>query len=317
MRYLKYFLTVITSLITFQVYAFHNIPANDLEVLVGLPFIWQTDQSFHIDSTNSRGEAVGMAFFKNPNPQIGNPERIAWYWNSENGFQIIAKQTELIDVYAKDWRKVPFLFYKLLINESGIVSGSFLIDQVNGHNQCPWFWWSSEEGIHLNTPSGVYELVERINNDGFILIQEKTRLKFTLTIKNIYQMEYSRNFDFYPYIELPSGFEEDIKKILLDSNSLDRGRSNEPLKLSYHWDPFIVDRFENDLKITGHGSCRVTFVKDIQVNVWKIRIGYEIDNGRAQFFIKKIEVQGHANQSLGSRLGRMDNKIIYTKELNQ
>jgi len=289
-----------------------KIQANDLVKLVGLPFAWQEYQSFNIDNTNSNGEAVGTAYFKNPDPLIGKEEIIAWYWHPQNGFQIIASQSELLKVYGKDW-KIPFLFYKLVINESGVVAGSFLINQAKGFNEWPWFWWSLDQGIHLSVSPTVNQIVKGINDNGFLLIEETGNLKFTLSIKNIHQQEYSQIFDFQPRTDFQPGFEENLIKTLRNSNSLDYGRSNKKLKVYYHWYPFSLKQFDNDLKITGYGSCWVKFVKDIQIHIWEIQIRYEIDNCKALFFIEKIEDKVYP----GLVQGQINNMIIYEKIFNK
>ena len=49
-------------------------------------------------------------------------------------------------------KRDQFLFYKLVINNIGVVAGSFFIDQRRGvrkFNQNPWFWWSFEQGLYI------------------------------------------------------------------------------------------------------------------------------------------------------------------------
>jgi len=129
-------------------------------------------QNFHIDSRNSKNEVVGTAHFHNPNPDIGSLEKIAWYWSPSCGFKIICTRTDLLNAYEKDQLRTPFQFYRLVINESGIVAGSFLIDQVNdsqGHfNQYPWFWWSINQGLHLSSPPDTDQILRGINDDNYI-----------------------------------------------------------------------------------------------------------------------------------------------------
>src|ERR1700691_6099321 len=88
----------------------HLEPA--LESFIGIPIDY-----FRIDSSNSSGETVGMAFFKNPDTSTGTPERIAWYWHPENGFCVIASRTTLRDSYKIDKSSIPFEFFKLAIND--------------------------------------------------------------------------------------------------------------------------------------------------------------------------------------------------------
>ena len=196
--------------------AFPQMNPMDLEQIVDKPFAWEVGESFRIHGKNLRGEMVGIATFKQPNPQFGSREIIAWFWSPESGFQVIASQTELISFYDKDILQIPFQFYILVINDLGIVAGSYLIDQPrkDGHlyNQCPWFWWSIEAGIHLSTPPEIYQLVEGINNIGHVLISEINKSAF---VKDIYNEDYIR------YVEYPSC--EIMKKRMVLGKNWGRG----------------------------------------------------------------------------------------------
>ncbi len=171
-----------------------EIKASELVELVGLPFAWQEKQAFQIHNTNSKGETVGTADFKNSIPGRGNAERIAWYWSAEDGFQIIATENDLLNAYGIDWKKVPFLFYSFVINESGVVAGSFVTGKWEKFPQCSWLWWSLEHGIHLSAipDQDCYQIVKDIDNSGRVLLNRPDGY----AIANISSMDDLEVFDF-------------------------------------------------------------------------------------------------------------------------
>ena len=195
-----------------------SINPTDLAVLVGLPFSSGLNQSFFVDSTNSKGETVGTAYFKSPDPKIGSREQIAWQWSAENGFQIITTQTELLNAYDKKREANPFQFYKLVINDSGVVAGSFLVDQ-NSQNVCPQFWWSLEKGLNLSEIPDNCQIVKDINNNGEIAISiiNNSGLVYNINNNKYYRIEYpSKELikeKIEPYIPIMPGEANALKKL--------------------------------------------------------------------------------------------------------
>lgn len=285
-----------------------EIKPSDLAQLVGLPFRSPANQSFKIHQSNSKGETVGIAYFDNQDYSI---ELFAWYWNPEKGFQIIARQSELLGAYGKDIHKVPFQFSKLVINESGIAAGSFLVNEIPQHfHRYPWFWWSCEKGLHLSEIPSQTQVLERINDQGFVLIGHNTSSEFTLILKNIYQPEYSQIFAFNPYFEIPPSFQESLKSLFCEVNYYSK---NAKLTLHLDWYPFSIEQFNNDLSMTGHGTCEALFFQGISGKAWHIEIAYKIDNKKAVFYVKKItdrtNSQSRANCSFNE-----NEFVIYEKE---
>jgi hypothetical protein len=184
----------------------------DLEKLVGMQLHRDAEGfCFYIDEHNSRGEVVGWAHFK-PN------EIVAWCWSPNSGFQVIATKSFLFKEYGKPDNHHPFQFSTLHINEKGVVAGSFLIDQLKGPgvgNRYSWFWWSSEEGIHLNPVPAIYQLVDDINNKGNILINVLTQgneLNCAYVV-DIMNPEYLRYIEF-PKKEIKEQVNETIQKLI-------------------------------------------------------------------------------------------------------
>jgi hypothetical protein len=233
----------------------------DLEGVVGRPFAYGEKQSFHVDSRNSKGETVGTASFKNSNPAIGNAENIAWYWSPENGFKVITSQNELIKFYGVDLFKSNFQFYKLHINENGAIAGSFLIDQPklpggNKLNQCPWFWWSAQESIHLSQKPDTYQLVDGINAQGRVLINVFAEVgacnhSYVVDINN---PSYYRHITF-PEKEIKEKIDIMINEIIKDRKFLGSKISSITIDIKSIWSELIYD---NSL-VSGEGRIAVNF----------------------------------------------------------
>lgn len=288
-----------------------------LELLVGRPFEWN-DPQLRIWSTNSKGETVGEAYFKNSTSNIGNREVIAWYWHPESGFIIIASGNELLNAFEKDLTK-PFLFYQMFINESGIVACSFLVDQKE-YNVCPWLWWSLNEGLHLSNEPTSYQLVTRLNNNGYVLIREFLEHgNFKLYIKNLEDDENLYTYEFNPRTELTSTYKigfgllpGEMEKYLVE---MVFKYTNVPIKKVNHfdWYPFEVDEFSDDLNIKGHGSVITKFLRRIYPFFWKVYIVFEIRDGNAKFLVEKITEEFRHNPR---RFTDIDNKIIFEKNFS-
>lgn len=227
---------------------------SDLMEIVGSPFFSKEEHSFHIHNMNSKGETVGVASFQN---KEHNVENIAWYWNPQSGFQIISSQSELIKTYGKDIRKVPFQFSKLVINESGIVAGSFLIDQTNdprdNFNQYPWFWWSSENGIHLSPIPDKCQLVEGINNQGKIVISEINRSGIIVDITNKDDVREIK----YPTREM---MRQKIEAVFpIPSGEL---RKNALKELRFHFGSLNAHSIDDNNRVNGQGIVSITDLRN-------------------------------------------------------
>lgn len=284
----------------------------DLEQLIGLSLAGLGKQAFQIHNTNSRGEAIGTSYFY---PRIGNLEIIVWYWNPESGFQIISSRSELLNAYGKDIFKTPFQFYKLMINESGTIAGSFLVDQPFDNNrnrkfnQYAWLWWSEKEGLHLSELPSECQIVKGLNDHGFVLMEQNTNYDFRLILKYTYNTKYLQVFDFSPLFEFPSTFKESLKKLFCEVNYF-CGK----ITLDFTWYPFCTDRFDNDLKIIGHGACKARFLKPAHPVEWIIQIGYEVDNGKVMFYVK--EIKNITNPHNAPNLSFPEKQyVIYEKEI--
>lgn len=288
--------------------------AKDLESLVGRPFAWKNPQ-LKICSTNSKGETVGAAYFKNLDPNLGNSEKVAWYWHPILGFSIIASQNELLSVYGKDNRN-PFQFSDMLINESGIVAFSFLVDQ-KGYNVCPWLWWSLNEGPHISNEPTSYQLVEKFNKNGFVLIKEfNQHPSFTLHIKHLDEESDLYTYKFDPSSELipshyqtyglpPPGLEKELVEMVFKYTNMRVRHINH-----CSWGAFIVDEFNDSLNIKGHALVTVKFLEKIKPIFWHIYIRYEICDGSAKFIVEKIT---EAFVTQPEVYNDLNNKVIFEK----
>lgn len=299
-----------------------EMKADDLKELVGMPFASQENQSFHIHNTNSNGETVGIASFKNSNPNIGNSEIIAWYWNPQSGFQIISSRSELLNAYEKDTFKTPFQFYKLMINESGTVAGSFLVDQPCNYlnckfNQYAWLCWSEAEDLHLSELPSECQILKGLNDHGFALLEHNRSIdfrNFKLILKNTDNPNYTQIFDFSPISEFPPTFEEELKKLFCEVNNLCYASEGITTSLNVYWYPFCANSFDNDLRIVGQGACKASFYRRTRRVEWTIQIGYEVDNGKVLFYVKEIKnTTDHKGPNL--RFPEMQ-YLIYEKEIS-
>lgn len=305
-RFLVKFLFLFNSLVTLSLYASSNsgdhslerqflssgqnldVNGSDLSLIVGLPFAWSEKDAFQIHGKNSAGEAVGIAYFKKD--QYGSYiEIIAWHWYPGYGFQIITSKSELIQAYGKGDKKVPFQFYRLIINDCGVVAGSFLIDQpYRNFNQYPWFWWSSESGLHLSALPSTSEILKKINDIGFVLLEHVTSTNFALTIKNVNDPDYSKVICFQS-TKLNSIMLEILKPLFLQVHYL----CGANIRLKLHWYPICANYFDENLKIVGEGTCIASFsnfhpVVHNQIEQWHLRIGYEIEDGIMRIYIKEL-----------------------------
>lgn len=257
--------------------------ANDLCELVGLPFTYLQDQSFYIQGSNSKGDVVGWASLKDKN-LFDQQELIVWYWDSNNGFQVIAKKSDLLNAYHEEIRKPLFQFYKFVINDKGEVAGSFMVQQSIGtdgkiYNQWPWLWWSAKEGLHLSNLPSTQETLKGITTNGFVLLEESHSSNSILKIYNIHDEDYFNIF----YVN-----QEDYTKELKE-------KLTQLLKVKFvnslKWYPLVVSYFDNDLKIMGEGTCVVTFKpldEPSGLRQRHLKIGYQIENGEIEFYIKDM-----------------------------
>lgn len=285
--------------------------AKDLESLVGRSFAWENRKNLKIHNTNSKGQTVGEAYFTNSDGSIGNPENVAWYWHPGQGFSIIISQNELLDIYEKDHRK-SFQFYEMSINESGIVVFSFLVDQ-RGYNVCPWLWWSLDEGIHLSEEPTSYQLVTKLNDNGYVLIKEFLQHpSFKLHIKslgdrgNLHSYEFEPRSELIPYNSntgsgLLPGLEKDLVEIVKKYKNI-----NTQKILHITWGSFIVDEFADNLNIKGHGRI----IARLKTFFLYTDIRYEIHDGKARFLVEKIT---EAYVIGPKRFTDIDDKVIFEK----
>ncbi|MFI5342808.1 MAG: ankyrin repeat domain-containing protein [Chlamydiales bacterium] len=279
-----------------------TIDPRDLSKLVELPFFGSIDHSFKIYNKNSKNETVGIATFQKDR----NTERIAWFWSPLNGFTIVTTQNELLEVFGKNKFKVPFQFYELQINESGVVAGSFLIDQpkTNGKifNQCPWFWWSIDEGVHLNPAPQSYQLLAKINNYDLVLLEDYSEDK--LIIKDIHNNIPSKTIFYYPKNEL-SEVAKDVLKDLYKKINYTESR-NLTIR-SIQWYPLVINSFNDESKIVGEGSFQAEIYipsKRHQIDHWTGKIILEIDNGIATYYLKSLSFY-NSNEKF----------VLYVKEI--
>jgi hypothetical protein len=257
-----------------------QIEPSDLVDAIGLPFAWDEKQSFKIDETNINGEAVGTAYLKDNN-KIGNLEIIAWYWQPKNGFQVISSKTELLKEYNTDQR-TPFQFYSLHINDNGIVAGSFLIDQIGGHNRCPWFWWSTEKGIHPSPIPESYQLVRDINNKGEIAISVINRSGFLVETNN---HNHIKNIP-YPSQDIIRKKIEKVLPVPLGENQ------KEFLKdLKYHFHTLNAESIDDNSRIKGIGTVTITSLRHI--HRYTIQFGFEsVVEGLEEVYVNEIMHSG-------------------------
>lgn len=290
----------------------------NLELLVGRPLAWPEKHQIKIESTNTKGETIGWADFKNSDQMIGNEEKIAWYWHPEKGFAIIASQNALLDTYGKDHQK-PFQFYEMFINDSGIVVFSFLVDQ-KGYNVCPWLWWSLDEGLHLSEEPTSYQLVRRLNDTGYVLIKEfilhpgfRFHIKHFKDEDDLYTYEFDPRSELTPFTgkigsRLPPGFQKNLNEMILKYNI------HVNHALNFDWAPFIVDEFSDNLNIKGHARVTAKFIEGEGGYIfWHVYIRYEICEGYAKFIIEKITEAFKVNPR---RFTDLDNKIIFEKNFS-
>jgi len=292
----------------------------DLEVLVGRSFAWENPK-MKISSTNSKGETAGEAYFKNSDSNLGDVENVAWYWHPEQGFSIIASKNELLDVYGKDHRK-PFQFYDILINESGVVVFSFLVDQKGydqkGYNVCPWLWWSSNEGLHLSDEPTSYQLVTRLNDNGYVLIKEfllhpafRLHVKHFNDDEDLYIYEFNPRCEIIPFkngSRLPPGLEKDLVKMILKYTNTRVQKVKH-----FDWGSFVIDEFSDNLNIKGHGLVTAEFLEGIWPIFWHIYIRYEICDGNAKFMVEKIT---EAFETQPRVFTDINNKVIFEKNFS-
>ena len=190
-------------------------------------------------------------------------------------------------MYEKDIYQVPFQFYKIVINESGVVAGSFLVNQIKNQKkqECPWFWWSPEKGLHLSKLITQCQILNKINDHGFILFEHygNSNSNTTIIIKNIFQPEYSQVYNLQQYEEFSSSFEKNLKDLFCKVKYLASNNASK-ITINFNWYPFVVDQFDNDFKIVSHGTCTAVFVRGVYIEVWSIRIGSKLS---------KTEYAGH------------------------
>ncbi len=162
------------------------LQASDLAKLVGKPFNSLEEHSFLVHDKNSRGEAVGIAFFLNEEKR--SIDHMAWHWSPISGFEVIAdvhkileSDPHLIKFHQRYNEKSDYFQFNCLlkINNFGLVGGSF---EFKGC--CKGFTWSKDQGIQVIPHGDKHQSFQGLNDQGDLLMHDFDQCAKIVNAKN-------------------------------------------------------------------------------------------------------------------------------------
>ncbi len=208
-------------------------------------------------------------------------EDVAWYWHPEKGFEVLTSSSTLLSEYGKDQRGL-FSFYKLVINESGTIAGSFLVGQTGNPkiNECAWFWWSKDRGICLSPQPAGHEILQDIDDKGNVLINKTNKSCY---ITNIYNQNEIKYINYPPIPEIRRQIADWVKLNI----KTEKGRKNQ---LKYgHW-VINAKKIQDNLSINGEARVQFYYPDgDLFKERYTAHFKFEISDQLDSLYIQKIE----------------------------